>query len=89
MAAIFSKPQGEPCSLPKSFKDLTLHLQVGCNIAARGGHRCMTEIITNHRNIHTSLQKCNRATMPHHMWRHMALSKRRSVFCGEPDVLGQ
>jgi hypothetical protein len=34
----FRSPRGEPCSLPKNFKNLTLHLQVGCDIAARSGY---------------------------------------------------
>ena len=57
MAAIFSRSHRvKPCSLPESLQNLTLHLQVGRDIAACCCHRCMTEIIANHRDIHTRLQ---------------------------------
>src|ERR1700746_2710139 len=65
----FERCKAEPGSLPESLKDVTLHLQVGGDVAARGGHRCVAKIIANHGNIYTCLQKCNRTAVPHDMWR--------------------
>jgi transposase len=38
----------KPGSLPKGLEHIALHLKIGRNVSARGGHRCMTEVISNH-----------------------------------------
>ena len=85
----FRGDRAKPCSFPKSLKNFTLYLKVGRDVAARGGNRCVAEIITNHRNIHTRLKECNRTTMPHHVWSDMPLTQCRSVLCSQPDILSQ
>ena len=64
----------KPGSLPKGLQHLALHLKIGRNVSACGGHRCMTEIIANHRNIDTRLQKRNGTTVSHDVWSDSALS---------------
>jgi hypothetical protein len=38
----------KPGSPPKGLEHVALHLKIGRNVSARGGHRCMTEVISNH-----------------------------------------
>src|ERR1700683_799711 len=61
-------------SLPKGLQHVALHLKVGRDVSAGGGHRCMTEIISNHRNIDSRLQKRNRTTVSHDVWSDSAFS---------------
>ena len=61
-------------SLPKGLQHVALHLKIGRNVSACGGHRCMTEIISNHRNIDSRLQKGNGTTVSHDVWSDSPLS---------------
>src|SRR5271165_6335536 len=42
-------------SLPKGLQHVALHLKIGRNVSACGGHRCMTEIISDHQVLHAIL----------------------------------
>ena len=64
----------KPGSLPKGLEHIAFHLKIGRNVSARGGHRCMTEVISNHRNIDSRLQKGNGTTVSHDVWSDSALS---------------
>ena len=64
----------KPGSLPKGLQHVALHLKIGRNVSACGGHRCMTEIISNHRNIDSRLQKGNGTTVSHDVWSDSPLS---------------
>jgi hypothetical protein len=85
----FDRRRAEPGSLPESFKDVALHLQVAGDVAARGGYRCVAKIIADHGNIHTRLQKCDRTAVPHDMWRETTFRQGRSRVGCQPGVLGQ
>ena len=47
----------------------------------------MTEIIANHRNIYTCLQKGNRATVSHDVWGDSAFSQRGNLLGCDSDML--
>jgi hypothetical protein len=49
----------------------------------------MIEIISNHRNIDSRLQKGNRTTVSHDVWSDSTFSQRGSVLCRESDVRAQ
>lgn len=49
----------------------------------------MTEIIANHRNADTRLQKCDRTAVAHNMWADPAFSQRRNVLRRDSDILAQ
>jgi len=61
-------------SLPKGLQHVALHLKVGRDVSACGGHRCMTEIISDHRHIDSRLQKGNGTTVSHDVWSDSPLS---------------
>jgi rubredoxin len=71
----FSRCRGvESRSPPECLQHVALHLKIGRNVSACGGHRCMAEVISNHRNIDPCLQKGNGTTVSHDVWSDSALS---------------
>ena len=71
----FSRRRGvESGSPPECLQHVALHLKIGRNVSACGGHRCMAEVISYHRNIDPCLQKGNGTTVPHDVWSDSALS---------------
>jgi transposase len=64
----------ESRSPPECLQHIALHLKIGRNVSACHGHRCMAEVISNHRNIDPCLQKGNGTTVSHDVWSDSALS---------------
>ena len=60
-----TKARVKPGPLPEGLEDVAFHLKVGCDVPAGGGYRCMAEIVANHRNVATSLEERNGATVAH------------------------
>jgi len=60
----FSRRRGvESRSPPECLQHVALHLKIGRDVSACGGHRCMAEVISNHRNIDPRLQKGDGTTV--------------------------
>jgi transposase len=71
----FSRRRGvESRPPPECLQHVALHLKIGRDVSACGGHGCMAEVISNHRNIDPCLQKGNGTTVSHDVWSYSALS---------------
>jgi transposase len=77
----------EAGALPERLEHLPLHVEVGCQIAARGGDARVSQIVADDAHVDPGLKECNSAAVPEDVGRDVTTAQRRPCLGRLANVL--